>query len=241
MEYIIEHGNIVYYDTDAIVLPANRKLLEGPGTSKDIFSAAGRHQLTEACRELGGCKVGMAVATPGYKLSADYIIHAVVPRWKDGNHGEYDYLSSAYLSALTLADVMKCKSIAFPLLSAGNNGFRKDIALEVACKSIESFSGENLETVKLVILKEEVVVFIKSLGYDVVESEGYLQYKERKIEQNNRNKQAMKKGMKIAGDIAGVAIKIGIDYLMNENVQKTILKTGAQIVKGVLLKGKSKE
>lgn len=67
--------------------------------------------------------VGMAVQTSGYDLKTEFIIHAVVPSWIDGEHNEYELLSADYRSSLEIADRMKCQSIAFPLLASGNNGF----------------------------------------------------------------------------------------------------------------------
>ena len=66
--------------------------------------------------------------TLAYNLDAQYIVHAVVPKWIDGTHDEYEELCAAYLSALNIADVMRCESIAFPLLAAGSNGFDLDLA-----------------------------------------------------------------------------------------------------------------
>ena len=34
---------------------------------------------------------------------------------------------------------MKCNSIAFPMLAAGNNGFDRELAFKIAKESIESF------------------------------------------------------------------------------------------------------
>ena len=131
MDFQIERGNIAHCDTEAIVLPANGMLREGSGASHAIFDAAGRTDLRKAC---AGIKtpvgVGMAVPTAGYNLRADFIIHAVVTKWVDGNQNEYELLGSAYRSSLEIADKMKCRSIAFPLLAAGNNGFDKELAFK---------------------------------------------------------------------------------------------------------------
>ena len=46
MKFEIVKANIVDVVSDAIVLPANKALKEGIGTSKAIFNAAGRKELT---------------------------------------------------------------------------------------------------------------------------------------------------------------------------------------------------
>lgn len=152
---------------DIVNVPANEKLKEGSGTSRAIFSAAGRAMLTKACKEIGNCKTGTAVPTKAYKLNADYIIHAAVPRWKGGNNGEYGLLSSAYLSALNIAEILGCESIVFPLLAAGNNGFDRELAFRIAKESIKSFEGNNLKNVTLVVYGDTMELFVRMQGYDV--------------------------------------------------------------------------
>jgi len=134
---------------------------------KAIFEAAGRKLLTKKCKELAPCEVGSAVATLGYDLESKYIIHAVVPKWIDGNHNEYDLLSSAYAFSLALADEMGCKSIAFPLLASGNNGFDLNLAFEIAEKNIELFDSKNIEDVVLVVFGNRISDLVKGKGYDV--------------------------------------------------------------------------
>lgn len=167
MDFNIVRSNIINLSVDAIVLPANEKLKEGPGTSKAIFEAAGRSKLKKACEEIGHCDIGMAVPTPAYSLDAKYIIHAVVPRWKGGNNDEYALLSSAYLSSMNLADVLGCESIAFPLLASGNNGFDRALAFKIAAESINKFEGTKLKRVTLVVYGETAECFVRSQGYDV--------------------------------------------------------------------------
>ena len=118
-------SDITDLGVDAVVLPANQNLKKGSGASEAIFHAAGETALVDACYKIGHCDLGSAVVTPAFRLNATYIIHACVPKWEGGNQGEYDFLCAAYLSALTLADQLQAKSIAFPLLSSGNNQFNK--------------------------------------------------------------------------------------------------------------------
>ena len=223
MEYVIERGNIVHCDTDAIVLPANKHLKEGLGTSHAIFSAAGRKELTKACSDIGFCELGTAVPTSGYKLKADYIIHAVVPKWIDGNHNEYELLSSAYISALGVADVMKCESIAFPMLSAGNNGFDRSLAFQIARESISRFEGQSLKEVKIIVYDEEMAVFVKTQGFDVLDH-----IKASKIERKAKNKELRDK-----------ALNAGLEFVKEHKVE--IIKFGVEIAAMVILKKTPKE
>ena len=167
MNFTVVMANIADISADAIVLPANESLKEGPGASEAIFKKAGRAELTKVCAQIKHCKTGSAVPTPAFDLDAKYIIHAVVPKWWDGKHNEYGLLSSAYLTSLKLADIMGCTSIAFPLLASGNNGFDRELAFQIAEKSIENFSGDNIENIILVVYGENTRYFVHSKGYDV--------------------------------------------------------------------------
>ena len=115
--------SITDLDTDAIVNAANDGLWAGGGVCGAIFKAAGYDQLQVACNKIGHCDIGSAVITPGFNLKAKYIIHAVGPRWKDGKHKEPEQLYGAYYKSLELAAANGCRSIGFPLISAGIFGY----------------------------------------------------------------------------------------------------------------------
>ncbi|MCI5994394.1 MAG: macro domain-containing protein, partial [Blautia sp.] len=151
MPFLLIRNDITKVSADAIVNPANRQLLEGSGTSRAIYLAAGEKLLTEACRKIGHCDPGQAVATEAFHLSARYIIHAVGPVWKDGHHGEDRLLYSAYSASMKLAVSLHLESIAFPLLSSGNYGYPKDQALRVAISAISDFLIDHELTVYMVL------------------------------------------------------------------------------------------
>ncbi len=151
MPLLIVRDNIVHMHTDAIVNAANTGLKAGGGVCGSIFDAAGFEELAKDCARIGFCEVGKAVLTPGHRLPAKYVIHAVGPVWQGGNHGEEELLRSCYASALELAKARGLASIAFPLISSGIYGYPKDQALQIAVSQIGSFLLQNDMTVYLVV------------------------------------------------------------------------------------------
>ena len=115
----IQKVSIIELEVDAIVNAANTALQHGGGVCGVIFDAAGQRELQAACNEIGHCNTGNAVITPGFKLPAKHVIHAVGPIWRGGYDNEPKLLYSAYKQALTLAKENGLHSIAFPLISAG--------------------------------------------------------------------------------------------------------------------------
>ena len=169
MPFLLIRNDITKVSADAIVNPANRQLLEGSGTSRAIYLAAGEKLLTEACRKIGHCDPGQAVATEAFHLSARYIIHAVGPVWKDGHHGEDRLLYSAYSASMKLAVSLHLESIAFPLLSSGNYGYPKDQALRVAISAISDFLIDHELTVYMVLYDRKALAVSRKLFASVEE------------------------------------------------------------------------
>lgn len=139
----IQKISITDLDTDAIVNAANDGLWAGGGVCGAVFRAAGYDRLQAACDEIGHCDTGSAVITPGFDLKAKYIIHAVGPVWRGGNHQEPLQLYGAYHRALELAVENGCHSVGFPLISAGIFGYPKDRAWRTAIQACSDFFKEN--------------------------------------------------------------------------------------------------
>jgi O-acetyl-ADP-ribose deacetylase (regulator of RNase III) len=134
----VVQGDITRQRVDAIVNAANTSLLGGGGVDGAIHRAAGR-ELVEECRTLDGCPTGQAKITGGYQLPARRVIHAVGPRYRDGQHGEPELLASAYRSSLALAAEHGLTSVAFPAISTGIYGYPLDEATRIAVGEVTAF------------------------------------------------------------------------------------------------------
>ena len=146
-------GDITREEVDAIVNAANQSLGGGGGVDGAIHRAAGAAELREACAALGGCPTGDAKATPGFRLAARWIVHAVGPRYQDGRRGEPDLLASCYRRALDVADEVGARSIAFPAISTGIYGYPPDEAASIAVQTLRS-AETRVELVRLVAFDE---------------------------------------------------------------------------------------
>ena len=151
----VVRSDITLLETDAIVNAANNHLSAGGGVCGAIFSAAGYSELKAACDEIGFCNTGSAVVTPAFSLNAKYIVHAVGPIWRGGDQDEEKLLYSAYYSSLTAAAEKGCRSIAFPLVSAGIYGYPSEEAWRIALTACRDFTENTDMDVRFAVLSDE--------------------------------------------------------------------------------------
>lgn len=169
MPFNIIRNDIVKMQVDAIVNAANPGLKnDGGGVGERIFNTAGTEEMTAACEAIGGCPTGSAVITPGFKLPAKYVIHAVGPVWKGGRQGEEQLLRSAYRASLDLASQYKLESVAFPLLSSGNFRYPYEKALAVALDEINRYLFQNELQVTLVMFDQTATALGFKLRSDLI-------------------------------------------------------------------------
>lgn len=257
MDFTVQRNDITEMAVDAIVLPANSTLREGPGASSAVFSKAGRkrlakecsHRLHEAKARGIALKPGISVATHAFDLPSKIILHTIVPHWKGGDKGEYDQLCSAYLSALMTADAMGLTSLATPLLAAGNNGFDLDTAIEVATKSIEQYEPKNtLESVTLVVFNAMATQAMKDAGYVVVDVIDQIHVLDQEMGQDAwlfagaGSRRHMPAGTKklakganaLAKGAIDAALAAGMEFISNKENQKKIFELAAHVMVNML-------
>ncbi len=142
-------GDITELATDAVVNAANESLQLGGGVAGAIRRRGGP-TIQHECNDIGGTSVGTAVITSGGNLKARYVIHAVGPRWGEGD--EEQKLTNAVLSALKLADEKQLRSIVFPAISTGIFGFPKDRAANIMISTIIKYLKITKTTLRRIVL-----------------------------------------------------------------------------------------
>lgn len=150
MPFEIVRNDITQMTVDAIVNTANPMPVIGSGTDSRIHAVAGS-ELLRARQAIGSIAVGCAAITPAFRLRAKYVIHTVGPVWSGGTCGEESLLRNCYDNSLKLAAEHGCQSVAFPLISAGNYGFPKDKALQIAISAFSAFLPEQEMQIYLVV------------------------------------------------------------------------------------------
>lgn len=113
-------GNLLEEPVDAIVNAANGRLAHGGGVAAIIARAAGPALQAESdrlVRERGPFETGTAVVTTAGKLPFKGVIHAVGPRYGEGE--EEAKLIRALTSSFECARERGWTSVSFPAVSAG--------------------------------------------------------------------------------------------------------------------------
>ncbi|CAH8265458.1 unnamed protein product [Arabidopsis lyrata] len=144
--------------SDAIVNPANERMLGGNGADGAIHDAAGP-QLRAACYEVPEvspgvrCPTGESRITPGFNLPASHVIHTVGPIY-NAEKNPKKLLESAYKNSLRVAKENNIRYIAFTAISCGIFRYPLEEAASIAISTVKQF-GKDLKEVHFVMFNEE--------------------------------------------------------------------------------------
>jgi len=173
MRLSLELGDITAVEVDAIVNAANSTLLGGGGVDGAIHRAAGP-ELLEACQELrrttlrGGLPVGEAVATPGFRLPARWVIHTVGPN-KHAGETDPRLLASCFRQSLNVAELLGIDTLAFPAISAGVFGWEPKQVAETAIDAVTGWADKHpgsVQTVRFVLFSPPLLEAFETAAYD---------------------------------------------------------------------------
>ncbi|WP_108869184.1 O-acetyl-ADP-ribose deacetylase [Aquimarina aquimarini] len=147
MKISVIQSDITIIDTEAIVNAANSSLLGGGGVDGAIHRKGGE-EILKACQAIrakqGKCKVGEAVITTAGNLPAKYVIHTVGPVWNQGGKEKEMLLADCYKNTMNLALDNKISTIAFPGISTGIYRFPKELAAQIAIKTIKEYKQQKI-------------------------------------------------------------------------------------------------
>ncbi|XP_041749370.1 core histone macro-H2A.1 isoform X5 [Coregonus clupeaformis] len=112
-------------------------------------------------------KDDLAVLSSGYGLPAKFVIHCNSPGW--GSDKCEELLEKTVKNCLALADEKKLKSVAFPSIGSGRNGFPKQTAAQLILKAISSYfvatMSSSIKTVYFVLFDSESIgIYVQEMA-----------------------------------------------------------------------------
>ena len=153
-------GNITNLEVDVIVNPAPRNFKNRSGSVNSAVHRLGGEKLTEECTALGTAEPGETRWTRGHNLPCPFVFHTVGPSDEDQGALRQCYQSSLDLLVThpgkTVPGQVKpvpLRTIAYCCISAGGNGFPKNIAAKIAIAQVRKWleKDDNAGKVDLIL------------------------------------------------------------------------------------------
>lgn len=166
----VVQADIATIESEAVVHPTNSTFYMG-GEVGSALEKIGGKEFAEAVLELrksnGPLEVAGAAMTSGYGLPAKYVIHCNSPGW--GSDKCEEMLDKTVKNCLALADEKKLKSVAFPSIGSGRNGFPKQTAAQLILKAISSYfvttMSSSIKTVYFVLFDSESIgIYVQEMA-----------------------------------------------------------------------------
>lgn len=155
-------GDVTDLEVDAFVFYAQHDLALGSGFGTAI-SVRGGPAVQKELEGMGPVATGEAVASTAGNLKADFIIHAVGPRFREDDIEEK--LRTTVRNSLKLAEEKEIRRIAFPAMGAGYYGIAPDVCARVMLEAIQShLKGESR-------IEELVICVLDTRQYEAFRSQ----------------------------------------------------------------------
>lgn len=156
------HGDLTEQNVDAIVNAANENLQHGGGVAAAIARQGGpsiQQESNHWVQQHGPVTHDQPAVTGAGDLPAEHVIHAVGPRWGEGD--EDRKLHQAVHASLLKADELSLDSLALPPISTGIFGFPTDRAASVILDAVEAFDIErpdsSVKEIRLTVIDEKTL------------------------------------------------------------------------------------
>ncbi|XP_019941669.1 core histone macro-H2A.1 isoform X3 [Paralichthys olivaceus] len=166
----VVQADISIVESDAVVHPTNSSIYTG-GEVGSALEKKGGKEFTDAVLELkkknGPLEVAGALLSGGFGLPAKYVIHCHSPGW--GSDKCEEMLDKTVKNCLALADEKKLKSVAFPSIGSGRNGFPKQTAAQLILKAISSYfvstMSSTIKTIYFVLFDSESIgIYVQEMA-----------------------------------------------------------------------------
>ena len=147
---VIEQGDLIEMDVDAIVNTANNDLQLGGGVA-GLIRRRGGEAIQRECDDIGTIPLGGAAITSGGNLKARHVIHAA--SMELGGRTTARDLRAATAHSLRIAAEKGLKTIAFPAIGTGIGGFPLAECAEIMLREVARHlrSATSLEQVYFVL------------------------------------------------------------------------------------------
>ncbi|XP_010016782.1 PREDICTED: core histone macro-H2A.1 isoform X1 [Nestor notabilis] len=165
-----EISNLAGFEVEAIINPTNADIDLKDDLGSTLEKKGGK-EFVEAVIELrkknGPLDIAGAVVSAGHGLPAKFVIHCNSPGW--GSDKCEELLEKTVKNCLALADEKKLKSIAFPSIGSGRNGFPKQTAAQLILKAISSYfvstMSSSIKTVYFVLFDSESIgIYVQEMA-----------------------------------------------------------------------------
>jgi O-acetyl-ADP-ribose deacetylase len=155
-------GDLTEVEADAVVNPANTKLVMGGGLAAAIKKKGGQ-SIEDQAKRKGPIREGEAVITGAGKLKAKFVIHAATMALDFKT--DQKIIRKATRSALEKTKEEAIKSIALPALGCGVGGFRKDEAAKIMLEEVMTYAqkSKNLDKVLFVLYDDQTYRVFKKI------------------------------------------------------------------------------